>query len=245
MKALLQKLGIVRPDGTMSVRMRRTLWFTAAVLALIVGCNGVILSRVATNRAAPDAELALSGREFDAQSGLFEDSGRFARLRYQDVYAADETRLAALGYRNLDAPKGPPSPRYPEKRVFVVVELDGPAYARYVARHEAARDRAAAALAEEPVPGEAHNRAWIDLKMAENRLREAREKDSRLFLIDAGLDAATLRRQYPDRTRHAILPGRLRLGISYDKDAQGKTTRRFVPRVNLEPDAVFVPRQFA
>lgn len=260
MKGILQKLGILRPDGSMSVRMRRTLWFTAAALLQIAACNGVILSRVAQNRAAPDAELALSGREFRTQSGLFEDSGRFVRLRYQYICTSEETqlwynglfhpwldagKLAELGYRNLDAPKEPPFPRYPDKKVWVVLELDGPAYARYVAHHEAFHARAAAALAAEAEPGEARNRALADLDEAEKYLRKAREEESRLVLIDAGMDAAALRRQYPNRTRYAILPGRVRLGISNDKDARGKITWRFDPKVNLEPNTVFVPLPFA
>ena len=260
MKGILQKLGIIRPDGSMSVRMRRTLWFTAAALLLIAACNGVILSRVAQNRAAPDAELALSGREVASQSGLFEDSGRFVRLLHQYVCAADENqlwynglfhpwldagKLAELGYRNLDAPKEPPFPRYPDKKVWVVLELDGPAYARYVAHYEAFHARAAAALAAETEPGEARNRALANFEEAERYLRKAREEDSRLVLIDAGLDAAALRRHYPDRARYVILPGRVRLGISANRYAQGKITWRFDPRVTLEPNTVFVPLQFA
>ena len=260
MKALLQRLGILRPNGSMSARMRRALRYTAAVLLLIAACNGVILSRVAKNRAAPDAELALSGREVAAQSGLFEDSGRFVRLRHQYICAPEETqlwyngrfhpwldagKLAELGYRNLDAPKEPPFPRYPDRKVWVVLELDGPAYARYVAHYEAFHDRAAAALAAESGPGEARNRALANLEEAERYLRKAREEDSRLVLIDAGLDAATLRRQYPNRTRYAILPGRIRLTIWYKRDAQDKITWRFDPRVTLEPNTVFVPLQFA
>ena len=129
--------------------------------------------------------------------------------------------------------------------MWVVLELDGPAYARYVAHYEAFHARAAAALAAETEPGEARNRALANFEEAEKYLRKAREEDSRLVLIDAGLDAAALRRHYPDRARYAILPGRVRLGISSNRYAQGKITWRFAPKVSLASNTVFVPLRFA
>src|SRR6185295_3092879 len=38
-----------------------------------------------------------------------------------------------------------------------------------------------------------------------------RERSSRLFLVDAGLDYDSLRARYPDRSRYAIVRGKVRV----------------------------------
>jgi hypothetical protein len=41
---------------------------------------------------------------------------------------------------------------------------------------------------------------------------------TRLYAVDAGLDPAALRRQYPDRSRHLIAPGSIRARIYHDEN---------------------------
>ena len=50
--------------------------------------------------------------------------------------------------------------------------------------------------------------------MRKNRLWQEENTLSRLFAIDAGLDAAALRARYPDRSKYAIMRGQVKPGWS-------------------------------
>jgi uncharacterized protein DUF4824 len=71
-----------------------------------------------------------------------------------------------------------------------VLEMDGEAYRASLKRVE---DYAA----REKTPG------------AERALEDERSKNSRLFVVDAGLDAEALRGKYADRKRFAIVQGKV------------------------------------
>lgn len=77
--------------------------------------------------------------------------------------------------------------------VFLVLELNGPAYQRALAQTR----RIAAS-----------ERPSID--SAKHYLMEEEQNNSRLFVVDAGLDAGALRVKYPDRSHYAIVRGRVR-----------------------------------
>ena len=49
------------------------------------------------------------------------------------------------------------------------------------------------------------------LDSANRDLESERQRVSRLFAVDAGLDPAALREKYPDRSHYAIVPGLVRL----------------------------------
>jgi hypothetical protein len=111
----------------------------------------------------------------------------------------DANKLAALGF---DVRPPLPSPehsntndydREPRREVFLVLELNGPAY-----RHELDQVRLLTAAATEK-PDE-----------AKATLAKEEQQSTRLFAVDAGLDAAALRAKYPDRAHYAIVRGTIR-----------------------------------
>jgi len=90
--------------------------------------------------------------------------------------------------------------------VLLVLELDGPTRARAL---QDARDRVThleRKAAEAPEDKQAARR----LQSARDDLESEVHKASRLFVVDAGLDQAALRKQYPDRSHYAIVRGSVR-----------------------------------
>ena len=128
------------------------------------------------------------------------DGAKLAELGF------DTARKRVRGGREHDA--------IPAKEVFLVLELDGPAYQAALerARQDNQRAKAAQAGARDP-EGES--------KRAAQRLRREESTSSRLFVIDAGLDAGALRARYPDRARHAIVRGQVRPYWDTRADATG------------------------
>lgn len=208
-----------------------------AGLALILGSNAVVLAGVAYNRASePEAVLALTQRELALTRDWGadrENSGVTLKLEWRvvrtqastspnyydygfsyggDADWLDRTKLAQLGF---DLSRPLPDPLlvedYYEKQLprpaFLVLELDGAAYASVLKRAEAQATDAKAKLAANP--------ASAQLKAAAHTTQEILAKEragnSRLFVIDADLDASVLRAKYPDRKRYAIVPGKIGL----------------------------------
>ncbi len=227
----------------MNPRMRRVLILTALALLLIAAVNGFVFWNVARNRAGePEAELLLSGREFYPWlSRNAENSGRFLRLRYQRVYNTqgfdnpwlDLEKLKSLGYqvprKLLEGDEIYPG-RTPARNVFVVLEFNGPAYEQYVAQAAAEVERLRASEDKER------------LSVAEAELREARNEDSRLFVVDAGRDAQALRQGYANRQQYLIVPGEVR--IRWKRDWKPGEAR-FDSSIALKLEEIFVPLAFA
>lgn len=129
----------------------------------------------------------------------------------------DQEKLKSLGFdvsKPADSPEGKMhyNKQLP-REVLLVLELDGPAWHQSV---EAARGRLADAEAMlkihssgkwGSVTGEKEN-----VKYLKKQLEQAEKEDSRLFLIDAGLDIKALRSAYPDITRYAIVRGEVEIG---------------------------------
>jgi hypothetical protein len=206
-----------------------------AGLALILASNAVVLAGVAYNRAPePDAALALTQRELamtrDPEAER-ENSGVTLKLQwrvlrsaasldyydYNYPYAADagwldRTKLEQLGF---DLSQPAPDPLLVEDRyekqlprsVLLVLELDGAAYASALKRAETKATDAQRELAGNPASTQLKSSA----KTAEEILARERTANSRLFVVDADLDAAVLRAKYPDRKRYAIVPGKVGL----------------------------------
>lgn len=232
----------------MSPRMRRVLQLTALALLLIVTANVAVLWGVARNRAGePKAELLLTGREFSPWlHQKAENSGRFLRLRYQEIRnkGADDSwtsnpwlnreKLTSLGYRL--PPEGAEEqnsvyvPRFPKKKVFVVLELQGQAYEQALAQATAA------------VAAQRRAEKWEAWRDAERQLRQLRDEDSRLFLVDAGLDAQELRQRYPKRDQYIIVPGQAKIRWNSRRTA-GEP--RFYSWISIERDEIFVPLEFS
>ena len=195
----------------------------AAGIGLIVLANAVALGGVLYNRrGAPDSTLKLTQRELSLPYRGWhdtEDSGLSLRLQWQvalpprdsdarpgyglygrDAEWLDAGRLEALGVKV----RRRPLPREPNlfsadslpADVLLVLELDGPAYARQV--EEVCR------------AAEAKNDNASRILCANER-----SEASRLFVVDAGLDRDALRKAYPDSTTYAIVRGRVRAGQKY------------------------------
>lgn len=201
-----------------------------AGIALIALTNAIALGGVAWNRSGePDSVLTLTQRELSNpyRFGFDRDSGGLQlRLRarvlnvesaaafYADHYGTpewlDRAKLGALGFdvsERPDAPSG--SRRYGRllpRETLMVLEIDGPAWrkalerARKRAENEAAKVTAGTGKMGPGTP--AHNAAEF--------LKREETSNSRLFAVDAGLDAQALRAKYPDRTRYAIVRGTVR-----------------------------------
>lgn len=157
----------------------------------------------------------------------------------------DEAKLRTLGI-DLPAARGASSSasssafgdtdttRWPlPVDVLLVLELDGPAYRQAVAIARAQAASSAAASAGNPTDKAAQRRAALDL---ERVVREEREQ-SRLFVVDAGRDRVSLRKLYPDTTRHAIVRGEI--GIT----GRGRDGRLQASVQGLGIETISVPLQ--
>lgn len=201
----------------------------AVAAALVLATNAVVLAGVAYNRSGtPDSELRLSERELRPQGSWAENTGLALDLVWRVRRNLDETqslvsviggpwtiadwldsaKLTGLGF---DLPQ--PSAAGAERRyariqpreVFLVLEFDGEAYkAALDAVRERARLRAAEASAQ---PANKKLKAQAD--SLKKRLDFEEHAASRLFVVDAGLNRKALRARYPDRTRFAIVYGRV------------------------------------
>lgn len=113
----------------------------------------------------------------------------------------DRDKMASLGF-DVSAPDDEILERRSFRRqlgrdVLLVLELNGPAYQRSLenATAEAARLRGL---------GKPES-----TKLAGEMLERERSANSRLFVVDAGIDLAALRSKYPDRTQYAIVRGQV------------------------------------
>jgi uncharacterized protein DUF4824 len=215
-----------------------------AGLALIALTNAVALGGVAWNRSGePDSVLKLTQRElsqpyrfgFDKENGglvldlrwrvLAVDRGKaYYADRYGTPAWLDRAKLASLGFQVAQPPRARGGDGYYDRvlprEALVVLELDGLAretaleQARAWARKEAARAAA----------GNGNKEALNAAKNAAEFLQREETVNSRLFAVDAGLDAAALRAQYPDRTRYAIVHGSVRAQHHPARGAAGEWT---------------------
>jgi hypothetical protein len=206
-----------------------------AGLGLMALTNAVALVGVAYNRSGePEAKLRLTQRELrTAYSGygnrensglalslswrvLNEQSGetQFYSWRYAGTGGTpgwlDQARMEALGF-DTSAP-ATYSDRYEKqlpREVLLVLELDGPTYQRSLglAKQYVVREEAKLASS----PGDKSLDARV--KSAREALEWETNRNSRLFVVDAGLEPAALRAKYPDATRYAIVHGQVRPAI--------------------------------
>lgn len=206
-----------------------------AGLLLIAVVNIVVLGGVAYNRSGePDSTLRLSERELRMRypwEGMRDSSGLALRLEWRtlqretkDVKQAawqnysfqgapawlDATKMESLGFdtspaRDVEGGRRTAAGKS-SREVMLVLEFNGVAYQTALAR--------AIKYDENNVtrPNEsANDRATL--------LKREQGQNSRLFVIDAGLDAAALRAKYPDRSRFAIMRGQVRVAWLREENA--------------------------
>ena len=227
----------------------------ALAAALVVGTNAFVLAGVVYNRSgAPEATLRLSERELAVpyQWGMAKEkssislnltwrvappaSERHARY-YEHGWGVarwlTESKLTELGFTlpTSDATANALEWRHKEREVYLVLEMDGGDYqdAVLAARERLAREEAAAAR------GERGNTAEL-ARSAREALDRELASSSRLFAIDAGLDAQALRDRYADRSRFAVVAGRVRPTVSGEEGKRqvlGYVRALSVERVNV------------
>ncbi len=209
--------------------MRRIVspWGLVAGVVVAVVTNAVILSMAAANRRGePRARLALTERELavplyrEKEDSALRvrlvlgqepppaaraiDSWRREELPREDPAWLDSAKLRELGFRVDGDPSGERAIElcrfaYP-RLVFLVLELEGDAWKRWIAR----REEDVAKLRADVARGAAEASRLAD---AEKLLEIDRTMRSRLFAIDAGLNDEALRGRYEDPSRYAIVAG--------------------------------------
>ncbi len=203
-------------------------------IALIVLTNAVALGGVWWNRSAtPESALTLSEHELGLpwRSLRFaEDSGLSLNLNWRvgDREAGefvsgvtfnggtpewlDAAHMAALGFTPGDLASDRGRRRYTRqlpREAILVMELGGPTWQRALARARENAGRHAAAAAANAGSKQFADRA----RQANDELAREENSNSRLFVIDAGLDARQLREKYPDRNRFLLLRGTVRPAV--------------------------------
>lgn len=200
--------------------------------ALILAVNAFALAGVAYNRAGePESTLVLSERELrrPPQDWGFEreNSGLGLKLqwrvrsaavdrdesyflytdRYGDPAWLTKEKLAELGVdvsQPVDTERGKRHyDKLPAREVLIVLEFDGESYREVLERaRRQARDAVAPSKPSDP-------RMVSRAEAAAKRLEHEEKSATRLFAVDAGIDRQGLRAKYSDRTRYAIVHGRI------------------------------------
>lgn len=244
----------------------------AAACGLIVVTNLVILAAAGLNRRGqPEAELSLTERELAMPTARREEGTGLElslvmthepprvirraalRNRYElpsvDYGWLDRAKLLELGFRiDLDPTDADADEHYSQaipRRAYVVVEYDGDAWKQWISgREEQVRQ-----LRRELKEGTAEPKELTD---AESALAVDRMMRSRLFPVDAGLDADALQRRYADRRRHAVVAGLLRPKViqpesgvpTLSGDVLGLVVNRvYVSRGLRRPLEAFLPEE--
>jgi hypothetical protein len=220
--------------------------------------NAAALLGVAYNRSGePESLLQLTQRELSLPYGWGlegENSGIALALQWRVLQAErgdslelgvsypghgapewlDAAKLAALGF-DVSPSAVEQSKRHQRqlpREVLLVLELDGPAYQEALRRARAHAEREAGLLTAKPANEEFKRRA----EQAREQLDEAEQRLTRLFIVDAGLDAAALRADYPDRSRYALVAGRVRPYLSdpgYHPQLQGHVAGLVIDRITV------------
>jgi len=244
----------------MKIAWSRTRTLVAGV-ALIAITNAVALVGVAWNRSGePESELTLTQRElrwpysygFDEEgAGLALDirwrvlTAGQADLDYFNYHGApewlDRAKLESLGFdlsrRSSAARMDRRYERLLPREALLVLELDGPAFQQALER---ARERVAKEAAREAA-GSGKKGSRDPAQSAAEQLKREETSGSRLFAVDAGLDAAALRAKYPDRARYAIVKGIVRAQFNRNRSGEGEFTGHVENLVNRQ---VNVPIEF-
>ncbi len=200
---------------------------------ILVATNIVVLYGVASNRSGEAESLVtLTERELDLSYHAYEEnSGLALRLSWRALEKEDpngysswrspqwlnKQKLEELGFKVEDhmGPYG--IRRYSRsipKEVFIVLELAGEPYIEAVKRAVKVFEREKGLIANNPDEKSSRDR----MEQAERKLERERFEATRLFAIDAGLDAGALREKYGDRTRYIITRGLVRPGYLYENN---------------------------
>ena len=190
-----------------------------AGLGLILLVNAIALAGAAWNRSEPaDSRLQLSERElWNGYSYRSEEnSGIALRFDYRWPNERDHgysNRLSAakmqeLGFilpTELNAASVRRYRRQLDRDGLLVLEFNGPLYQQQLQQAQQRLTKSSAdlaALTSNKDLQETHQEARAELQREQTSA-------SRLFIIDAGTDLASLRAKYPDRQSYAIVRGQI------------------------------------
>ncbi len=221
-----------------------------ASISLLVLTNMVVLSGVAYNRSdAPLASLEMTERELPLHqpSGINRDdsgtalslewqvltsneSASYLPLYYETPIWLDDAKLKTLGFDmaalNSDVAGVRDKTSQLAQKVILVLEFDGQAYQKAIARAERDVDRIP------PNSSVFPNENLLQRQYKyEQILRNLEVSDTRLFVIDAGLDEEALLHQYGQRTNHFLVQGEI--GVHYIKSIlKGSIQRLYIEQIH-------------
>jgi hypothetical protein len=198
------------------------------IIALILPLwvTGATLASVSRNRSGGREAIVLSEREVFVSPRTDDNTTARVSLSWQPPSTAPDTwfnadKLAQLGFDTRLAGTELRDRRQLPRDVFVVLELDGPAWREFL------RER----FTDVGVPRP--ERTIAD---------ELAEKGSRLVVIDADRDAAVLESRYPDPRRHLITAGTARPQLVFMPN-QSPHVVGIIDRIM--PQQIHVPREWA
>ena len=227
-------------------------------LALIAVTNAIALGGVAYNRSGEaESALTLTERELQVVNWSWPDNHNSSidlrlQWRVKETYSQDhdyghwsddwlnEEQLRSLGFdtalpeQTYDGVAR--HRRDPSKAVFFALEYDGPAYQEALEQ----RRKRVEYLTELTARNAEDSSFEERLKVVRKALADEEGSASRLFIVDASLDQDALRTRYPDRTRYAILRGRLSTYVSGEVGKQ----RIAVGPPELDIEQIRVPHSY-
>jgi len=217
---------------------------------ILAATNIVVLYGVASNRSGePESLVTLTERELDLSYNAYEEnSGLALRLSWRALGKEDPhgysswsnptwlnaQKLEELGF-NVDDNTSPyDNTRYYRvipKEVFIVLELGGEPYREALKRAGRVFEKEQAFIQDNPDDKSSQDR----FEQAERKFERERQDATRLFAIDAGLDASALREKYGDRTRYIIARGLVKPGYRYSnkEDVFGYILRLSVGKIHV------------
>ncbi|MDR2220453.1 MAG: DUF4824 family protein [Methylobacillus sp.] len=228
-----------------------------AGLALIVLTNAVTLFGVAGNRNNIDSRVQLGAREVRLDRDYsFQGEDRSVTLEmkwrapgatysYESPDWLDEAKLRELGF---DLPSLDREMKHigwrpmQAKEVFIVLELNGPAYFEGLEQARAKVEREKAAL--EAAPEDAREQQSRNLEDALDRLKSEENELTRLLAVDAGLDDEALRAKYPNNKTYIMVRGTVQPAyLSYTDGGSYPQQWRGYLRITTVTN-IYVPLQF-
>lgn len=223
---------------------------TIASVLLLLLTNVVVLSGVAYNRAGdPLVSIGLTERELPVKqfrAGKDEDSGTALSLRWQIPYAKvppylytnpsspawlDAAKLAELGF-DLSKLKSKKENwyRWPSETTdaVLVLEYQGDAYQHALAMTEHKVNQLSEKV--ESVPGD--KKHSNKLKKYEEQLTRMKVSQTRLYMIDAGLDVQALAKKYSEKNKYLFVRGEI--GVRWINDRiVGHVRRLYIDQLHV------------
>ena len=210
----------------------------AVAIVCVTNVGAVVFA--ALNRGRASEPMTLTERELRLDSRDTESTAVSLHLAIarpaRDAWL-DRAKLESLGYDCSVSPDAPEASRWYERQlprdVLIVLEFDGPAWARH---------RAAIERGEEDAR---HRAAPVGEPITPTQSARVIAGHTRLFAVDAGTDAGALRARYPDAARYLITHGAVtaQLAVLGDNGHAARQVRGYV--LEVSPQDISVPRDVA